>query len=164
MTGVSQIFFRHQANASPVTAKGQVVASQNIGQYFNQPGYFWGRPSATVPPDNPMASGPSNLGPTNPQLLTQIKRQIHRLKKADPGLKNSEIPISLVETSGSGLDPDITPKAAMIQIPRVARATGLSTTVLRQLVQSHIQPAGVFGVREVNVVLLNIALYQRLHR
>lgn len=163
MTGVSQIFFRHQADASPITVKGKVVASANVGQYFHQPGYFWGRPSATVPPDNPLASGPSNLGPTNPQLLKQIKAQIHRLKQADPGLKTSQIPISLVETSGSGLDPDITPSSALIQIPRIARATGLSVLTLRHLVQSHIQPAGLFGVREVNVVLLNIALYQRVH-
>jgi K+-transporting ATPase ATPase C chain len=163
MTGVSQLFFRHQADASPIALKGRIVASANVGQYFNQPGYFWGRPSATVPPDNPLDSGPSNLGPTSPQLLTQIKAQIRRLEHADPGLRTSQIPISLVETSGSGLDPDITPSSALIQIPRIARVTGLSASSLRRLVERHIQPAGWFGVREVNVVLLNIALYERVH-
>lgn len=162
VTGVSQIFFRHQADGSPVTVNGRVVAAANVGQSFTQKDFFWARPSATTPPYNPVASAPSNLGPTNPVLLRQIKGQIALLKRANPGLKTSQIPISLVESSGSGLDPDITPASALLQVPRVARATGLSPTEVARLVKAHTQPAGLFGVARVNVVLLNVALYEHI--
>lgn len=163
MTGLSQIFFPHQADGSPVAINGTVVAASNVGQEFTQPGYFWPRPSATTPPYNPMASTPSNLAPTNAALIKHIKARIKMYLLADPGLTASQIPISLVESSGSGLDPDITPASAMIQIPRIARTTGISPIALQKLVKAHTQPASLFGTAVVNVVLLNIALYEKLH-
>ncbi|WP_020373866.1 potassium-transporting ATPase subunit KdpC [Sulfobacillus thermosulfidooxidans] len=165
MTGISQILFPYQANGSQIRVNGQVVASQHVGQYFNQPQYFWGRPSATTPPYNPEASGPSNLGPTNKLLLEHVKARIKALQESIPGLKVSQIPISLVESSGSGLDPDITVQSALIQIPRVAKATGLSEGFLTRLVDQHVlgPQFGIFGKDRVNVVELNLAVYEALH-
>ncbi len=172
MTGISQLVFPYQANGSPVTLNGRVVASAIVGQYFNQKGYFWGRPSDTVnavtgkpQPYNAANSGSSNLGPTNKVLAHRIEARIAHLQKTNPGLTVSQIPPDLVEGSGSGLDPDISPQAALIQIPRVAKATGLSPAYLRALVhQATTGPQwGLFGRRVVNVTTLNIDIYQAKH-
>jgi len=166
MTGVSQIIFPRQANGSVVTVNGRVVGSEHVGQYFNQKAYFWGRPSATNPPDNPLGVGASNLGPTNPKLIGQIRVQIQRLRAADPGLKTSQIPISLVESSGSGIDPDITVDSALIQVARVHRATGISEPRLRDMIHqaTKVPLLGFIGVRRVNVLALNLAVYRHLYQ
>ena len=168
ITGVSAIVFPHQAAASPVVVNGQVVAAANVGQNFTAMDQFWGRPSATMSLANPSVaqpynaenSAPSNLGPTNPALLTQVKAAIRHLLATTPGLKVRQIPPDLVESSGSGLDPDISPQAAYIQIPRVAKAAGLSQARLRALVAKATRGPllGLFGAPSVNVVDLNLAL------
>lgn len=172
MTGVSQLAFPTQARGNQIKIHGKLVASEYVGQYFHTQGYFWGRPSDTVSastmkpkPYNAFASAPSNLAPTNKALISTIKSRIAALKKANPVLKTSQIPPDLVEGSGSGLDPDISPQAAYIQIPRVAKATGLSSSLLRAFVQQSIQGPqwGIFGASVVNVTLLNIKVYQALH-
>lgn len=172
MTGLSQLIFPYQANGSIVKIGNRVVASAIIGQYFDQKGYFWGRPSDTVnattgkpQPYNAANSAPSNLGPTNKVLVDNIKARIAALIKANPGLTVSQIPPDLVEGSGSGLDPYISVQGAMIQIPRVARATGLSRGYLDTLVnQATSGPQwGLFGNRVVNVTELNIEIYKSRH-
>jgi K+-transporting ATPase ATPase C chain len=174
LTGVSQIFFRYQANGSLLKQGSVVIGAANVGQNFwGQKDYFWGRPSATVSlttgkpdPYNAENSSPSNLGPTNAALLQQIKTSVHQLLAASPGLKTSQIPLSLVESSGSGLDPDITLGSALIQVPRVARNTGLSQPYLRALVKLATQTSqwGLFGERQVNVLDLNLLVYKSLHK
>ena len=165
MTGISQMLFPYQANGSVVKTRGQVVASLHVGQYYHQPQYFWGRPSATTPPYNPYASAPSNLGATNKLLVDHVKARIEALQHSIPGLKVSQIPISLVESSGSGLDPDISVQSALIQIPRIAHATGLSRGFLTRLVDQHVAGPqfGVFGRSRINVMELNLAVYKTLH-
>lgn len=162
MTGISQITFPWQANGSVVRSDGRAVAALHIGQNFTKNDQFWGRPSATTPPYNPLDSGPSNLGPTNKLLIEHIKTRIHHLLVNDPGLTVQQIPASMVESSGSGLDPDITVQGALIQVPRVAHATGLSESVLDRLIKRQtLHPlVGVIGVTRINVVELNLALAQ----
>lgn len=172
MTGLSQLAFPYQANGSQVKLNGQVVASAIVGQYFTQKGYFWGRPSSTVnastgkpEPYNAENSTANNLGPTSKVLFNNIKSRIAYLLKTNPGLKVSQIPPDLVEGSGSGLDPNISVQAALIQIPRVAQATGLSPSYLHTLVnQTTSGPQwGLFGTRVVNVTELNIDVYKAVH-
>ncbi|PSR24355.1 MAG: K(+)-transporting ATPase subunit C [Sulfobacillus benefaciens] len=173
MVGLGQLFFPYQANGSPVSVRGHVVGLQHVGQYFgNNLQYFWGRPSDTVSvatgkpqPYNAFASSPSNYGPTNAKLIQDIQARIHMYRQTTPGLHVSRIPISLVESSGSGLDPNIAVQSALIQIPRIAKHTGLSEKTLKHLVATQILPPdlGVFGPRRINVLLLNKALYQMLH-
>ncbi|MBX5467663.1 MAG: potassium-transporting ATPase subunit KdpC [Firmicutes bacterium] len=174
MVGISQAAWPNQANGSILYYRGKAVGTPLLGQAFNgEPGFFWGRPSATVnaagqpDPYNPLNSGPSNLGPDSRALVAHVARRIHQYLESTPGLTVSEIPASLVESSGSGLDPDISPQSAAIQIPRVSRATGLSPAVLRQLIaQATERPVfGLFGRPRVNVLLLNLELVERLgHR
>jgi len=170
--GVSGVVFPHQASASPVTLGGKVVAAGTVGQYFNQSEYFWGRPSATTStttgkpePYNAYSSAPSNLGPTNRLLVQEVKQRIRVLLASTPGLKASQIPPDLVEASGSGLDPDISPQAAAIQIPRVAKATGIPVATLRRFVAGATQGPqfGLIGTPVVNVVDLNLQVYRALH-
>lgn len=165
MTGISQLAFPWQAQGSVVRSHGKEVASLHIGQNFTKNDEFWGRPSATTPPYTPLASGGSNLGPTNKLLIAHIEGRIHHLIQADPGLKTSEIPASMVESSGSSLDPDITVQGALIQVPRIAKATGIPESVLRHLIQTHtLHPVlGVIGETRVNVVELNLALSKLQH-
>ncbi len=173
MVGLGQLFFPYQANGSVVTVQGHPVASRHVGQYFgNSLQYFWGRPSDTVSltsgkpqPYNALNSAPSNYGPTNALLLKDIRSRIAVYLHTTPGLTVGQIPISLVESSGSGLDPDITVQGALIQVPRIAKYTGLSADVLRHLVLSQVQPPalGVFGPSRINVVLLNWGVYHLLH-
>jgi K+-transporting ATPase ATPase C chain len=160
ITGIAQAFFPHQANGSLIVKNGQVLGSQLIGQPFDDPGYFWGRLSATSPyPYNAAASSGSNLGPTNPALIAEVKTRIADLRAADPS-NTAPIPVDLVTSSGSGLDPDISVAAALYQIPRVAKARGMSEDVIRALVDNYIQGRqfGIFGEARVNVLELNLAI------
>lgn len=160
MTGAAQILFPYQANGSLIAQSGQLKGSALIGQPFNDPKYFWGRPSATQPyPDNASGSSGSNLGPTNPALIQAVEARVQALKQADPG-NNQPIPVDLVTASGSGLDPDISPAAAYYQVPRVARLRGIAEDRLRALVAEHIEGRvlGFLGEPRVNVLELNLAL------
>jgi K+-transporting ATPase ATPase C chain len=157
MTGIGQIFFHHQANGSIIEQSGRKIGSELIGQEFNQPGYFWSRPSATGGVSyNAAASSGSNLGPSNPALLNAVKTRIDKLKLADPE-QNGPIPVDLVTASGSGLDPDISPAAAEFQLERVAKARSIQVDELRQMVKQQIayRQFGVLGESRINVVKLN---------
>ncbi len=160
VTVVAQVVFPRQANGSLLIAGGQVVGSTLIGQPFDDPRYFWGRLSATSPfPYNAAASAGSNLGPTNAALLDEVQARILALRAADPGAI-ALIPVDLVTSSASGLDPHISPAAAEYQVPRVARARGLPETAVRQVVARFTQgrELGLLGEARVNVLELNLAL------
>ena len=160
MTGFAQLVFPHQANGSLVTVHGQVVGSSLLGQAFQDPGYFWSRPSATTPfaYDSALGTG-SNLGPSNPALVQRVRTDAARLRAADP-TNTAPIPGDLVTASGSGLDPDISPAAALWQVPRVARARGMTESAVRDLVEKFTQgrQLGFLGEPRVNVLELNLAL------
>jgi potassium-transporting ATPase KdpC subunit len=160
VTGLARGLFPSQAGGSLIQQEGKTVGSALIGQPFTAPRYFWSRPSATSPfPYNAAASAGSNLGPTNPDLLSTVQARLEALRAADPGNKG-KIPVDLVTSSGSGLDPDISPAAAEYQVDRVARARGLAAEQVRQLVAAHTRGRqfGVLGEPRVNVLELNIAL------
>ncbi|QSN62166.1 potassium-transporting ATPase subunit KdpC [Caballeronia sp. M1242] len=160
VTAVSKTAFRHQANGSLIELDGKIVGSELIGQQFDAPRYFWGRLSATTPnPYNAGSSGGSNLGPTNPALADAVKARIAALHAADPS-NDAAVPVDLVTSSGSGLDPDISPAAAAYQIARVARARGLSVARVNALVveATSTRTFGVIGEPTVNVLKLNLAL------
>ncbi len=159
VTGLGQALFPHQAGGSLLTAaNGQTVGSALIGQPFTAPGYLWPRPSATADFSyNPMASGGSNLGPTNPALLTAVKERIGVLRATGV---SGPIPADLVLASASGLDPHLSPAAARLQIPRIAKARGLSEEMVANLVTSHTEgrQLGLLGAPRVNVLAVNLAL------
>jgi potassium-transporting ATPase KdpC subunit len=160
VTGFSQLVFPHQANGSLIVQNGQVVGSELIGQSFDDPRYFWGRISASSPyPYNAAASTGSNLGPSNPALTAEVKARIAALKAADP-TNTAPIPVDLVTSSGSGLDPNISIAAANYQVARVARIRGLSLEVVQALVGQFTagRQLGVLGEPRVNVLELNLAL------
>ena len=160
VTGIAQAIFPVQANGDLMMHNGVVAGSSHIGQPFSSPQYFWGRLSATAPvPYNAQASGGSNLGPTNPALVTEVKTRVDALHAADPSNRQS-IPADLVTSSASGLDPDISPAAAQYQVPRIARERNLSETAVSALVAAHTEPRqfGLFGEVRVNVLSLNLAL------
>jgi potassium-transporting ATPase KdpC subunit len=169
MTGIAQAVFPYQANGSLIEKDGKVIGSALIGQEFTSDKYFHGRPSATTEPDpkDPTKTVPapyaadnsagSNLGPTSKALVDRVKDDAAKLAAENPGAK---IPVDLVTTSASGLDPDITPAAALFQVPRVAKARGLQAEKVRQLVEDHIagRVIGIIGEPHVNVLQLNLAL------
>ena len=160
VTGIGKLFFGREAAGSLVVRDGQVVGSSLIAQSFTDPKYFWGRISATSPmPNNAEASTGSNLGPTNPALADAVKARIAQLKEADPQNPLS-IPVDLVTASGSGLDPQISPAAALYQLDRVARARHMTPDAVRRLVEQATERPqwGIFGEARVNVLLLNLAL------
>jgi potassium-transporting ATPase KdpC subunit len=169
VTAIAGAIFPKQAQGSLIEKDGKVVGSALIGQEFTSDKYFHGRPSATVAPDpndsaktvpapyNAANSGGSNLGPTSKALNDRVKEDVDKLKAENP---SRPVPVDLVTTSGSGLDPDISPEAALFQVPRVAKARGLSEDRIRQLVTDHTEGrlGGVLGEPRVNVLELNLAL------
>jgi potassium-transporting ATPase KdpC subunit len=169
MTGIAGVIFPSRAQGSLVERDGTVVGSELIGQVFTSDKYFHGRPSATVTPDpkdptknidapyNAANSGGSNLGPTNKALVERVKGDVDKLKEENAG---TAVPIDLVTTSGSGLDPHISPEAALFQVPRVAKARNMPENRVRQIVEDHIEgrTLGLFGEPRVNVLALNLAL------
>jgi potassium-transporting ATPase KdpC subunit len=171
MTGIAQVIFPHQAQGSLVERDGKVVGSELIGQVFESDKYFHGRPSATTAPDpkdpsktvpapyNAANSGGSNLGPSNKALIDRVKGDMDKLKAENPSMP---VPADLVTTSASGLDPDISPEAALFQVPRVAKARNLPEERIRQLVDDHTEGRlfGLLGEPRVNVLRLNLALDQ----
>jgi len=159
MTGLAQLIFPREANGSIIEREGRQVGSALIGQEFTSDGYFWSRPSATTPPYNAAASSGSNLSPTGKALAALVTQRAARLRAVDP-LHRSQIPVDLLTASASGLDPDITPAAALYQVPRVAAALKLSQDRVKRLVEAHItgRTLGVLGEPRVNVLELNLAL------
>jgi K+-transporting ATPase ATPase C chain len=160
VTGISALCCEQQAQGSLIRRNERLVGSSLIGQPFDDPKYFWPRPSATTPqPYNGASSAGSNLGPTNPAQLDAVRNQLAALQQADPGNK-SAVPVDLVTASGSGLDPHISPAAAEYQLLRVARARGIDPQRLRSLVAAHTQARqwAVLGEPRVNVLQLNLAL------
>jgi K+-transporting ATPase ATPase C chain len=169
MTGIAQVIFPYRAQGSLIERDGKVVGSELIGQEVTSEKYFHGRPSATTAPDpadssktvaapyNAANSGGSNLGPSNKTLIDRVQGDIDKLKQENPSVP---VPADLVTTSGSGLDPEISPAAAYFQVPRVAKARNLAEDRLRQLVSDHIEGRflGLLGEPRVNVLLLNLAL------
>jgi potassium-transporting ATPase KdpC subunit len=169
MTGIAGTLFPYQAQGSMIEQGGKVVGSALIGQDFTSDKYFHGRPSATVAPDpndasktvpapyNAANSGGSNLGPTNKALIERVQGDVEKLKQENP---SAAVPIDLVTTSGGGLDPHISPDAALFQVPRVAKARDLPEDLVRQLVEQHIEARtlGLLGEPRVNVLALNLAL------
>jgi K+-transporting ATPase ATPase C chain len=169
MTGVAQLVFPDQANGSLIERDGKVIGSALLGQNFEKPEYFHGRPSATTDTDpsdasktvpapyNAANSSGSNAGPTSKALIARVRAEADKLKAENP---NAPVPVELVTTSASGLDPDISPAAALFQVPRVAAARKLDEAQLRQLVQAQteVRTFGILGEPRINVLKLNMAL------
>ena len=169
VTGIAQVVFPHQANGSLAKRDGKVVGSEVMGQNFTDDQYFNSRPSATSKPDpkdptktvdepyNAANTSGSNLGPTSKALIERMKEDVEKRKKENP---KARVPTDLVTASGSGLDPHISPEAALFQVPRVAKARNMPEDRLRQLVNQHVEgrTLGIFGEPRVNVLALNMAL------
>ncbi|WP_250512735.1 potassium-transporting ATPase subunit KdpC [Caballeronia sp. INDeC2] len=163
VTAIGQAAFAHQANGSLIERDGKAIGSEIIGQQFDAPGYFWGRLSATTPnPYNAANSSGSNLGPTNPALADEVKARIAALHELDPG-NRAAVPVDLVTSSGSGLDPDISPAAAAYQVPRVAKERGMSVAEVEAIVARATsgRQFGLLGEPRVNVLKLNLDLDEK---
>jgi K+-transporting ATPase ATPase C chain len=161
MAGLAHVLFPYQAAGSLIRRDGRVVGSELIGQNFSAPGYFHGRPSAAGDKGyDATSSGGSNLGPTNKSLINTVSLRLKDLLEKNPDIKTAQVPTDIVTASGSGLDPEISPAGAKMQIPRVAKARGLSEDSLRALVKAHTRTrwAGLIGEPGVNVLVLNLAL------
>lgn len=176
MTGISQAIFAHKANGSLVDFNGTKIGSELLGQSFTDPRFFIGRVSSTnyntykkqdaMPDKNGkvaytgVSSGSANLAPSNPVLVERVKKDITEFLKANPGIRKEQIPTDLLTSSGSGLDPDISPQSARIQIPRISRNTGISLSDLQTLVLKHTEgrQLGIFGEPRVNVLKLNMEI------
>jgi K+-transporting ATPase ATPase C chain len=164
VTGMAQLLWPMQANGSLLVQQGHLIGSRLLSQPFTDDKHFWPRPSATTPaPYDGMASGGSNLGPTNPAQIEAVRKNLQTLQQSDPS-NSLPVPVDLVTASGSGLDPDISPAGAYYQVARVARARGLDPSRVRQLVGEHteLRQWGLLGEPRVNVLELNLAL-DRLH-
>ena len=159
VTGLAQVLFHDKANGQLIVRNGEVVGSRIIGQGFAGPGYLHSRPSAAGNGYDAANSGGTNFAPTNHQLIDRVKGDVARLQAENPG---QPVPIDLVTTSASGLDPDITPAAAEFQVPRLARECGLSEDHVRQIIRQHTQgrQLGFLGEPRVNVLEVNLALDQ----
>jgi K+-transporting ATPase ATPase C chain len=163
VTAVAQIAFPREANGSLIVLEGRggprPIGSELIGQPFDDPGYFWARPSATTPAFNGASSSGSNLGPTHPALVAGAQARIAALRAGDPS-DSRPVPVDLVTASGSGLDPHVSPAAALYQVARVARARKIAPALVEGLVRKHIEPRqlGILGERRVNVLELNLDL------
>jgi potassium-transporting ATPase KdpC subunit len=160
MTAVAQILFADKANGQLVERNGRVIGSRIIGQAFSTPGYFHGRPSAAGAGYDAANSSGTNLGPTSKKLADAVERAVEAARKENP---SSPVPIDLVTSSASGLDPHVSPAAALFQAPRVARERGADQADVRALVEAHVEgrQLGLFGEPRVNVLLLNLALDER---
>jgi potassium-transporting ATPase KdpC subunit len=161
VTGLAQVLFPAQANGQLIDKEGRLVGSRLIGQPFSSPGYFRSRPSAAGPAGyDAAASGGTNLGPTSAALVNAVRVRVEAARRENPGVP---VPVDLVTSSASGLDPHISPAAAAFQVPRVARARGVTEAVLRQLVVEFTTPRdlAILGEPRVNVLLLNLALDER---
>jgi len=165
VTGLCQILFRHQANGSLVTVNGQAAGSSLIGQNFSKPQYFHPRPSAAGNGYDGTNSNGSQYGPTNQKLINRVKASVDQFRKENPDY-TGPIPADMVTASGSGLDPHISPASAEAQAQRVARARGVSTQQVQQLIAEHTEgrTLGFLGEPRVNVLLLNLALDQQFAR
>ena len=169
MTGIAQVIFPYRAQGSLIERDGKVIGSELIGQQFSGDKYFHGRPSATTAPDpadptktiaapyNAANSGGSNLAPSNKALIDRVQGDLEAMRKENP---SAPVPADLVTTSGSGLDPEISPEAAYFQVPRVAKARNLTENQVRQLVSDNVKDRlfGILGEPRVNVLMLNLAL------
>jgi potassium-transporting ATPase KdpC subunit len=160
VTGLAQTLFPHRANGQLIERGGKIIGSRIIGQAFSSPGYFHGRPSAAGTGYDAANSAGTNLGPTNKKLIDAVKAAVEAAKKENP---SAPVPIDLVTSSASGLDPHLSPPAALFQVPRVARERGVAEGVIGQLVQAHIRgrQLGFLGEPVVNVLELNLALDER---
>jgi K+-transporting ATPase ATPase C chain len=164
VTGIGQTLFPVQVNGSLIKKEGKVIGSALIGQHFSDAKYFWGRPSATSPyPNNAAASSGSNLGPLNPALSEAVNARVKAQQTAAD--TRIPVPVDLVTTSGSGLDPEISPAAALYQVERVAKVRQLDSEVVKALVMKHVigRQWGILGERRVNVLELNLALDAMSH-
>jgi potassium-transporting ATPase KdpC subunit len=159
VTGIAQLIFPHQANGSLIEASGRVVGSELLGQSFTRPGYFHGRPSAAGNGYDGTSSGGSNLGPTSQKLIDRVRDDVKKFRAENPSYPGP-IPADLLTASGSGLDPDISPAAADVQVERVAAARAMSPDSVRQLIAANTQGRqfGFLGEPRVNVLRLNLAL------
>lgn len=160
VTALAQLMFPYQANGSLIKENDKLVGSLLIGQSFSSPAYFWGRPSATSPfPYNGQSSSGSNSGPSNPVFLSTVNERVNQLKTLDVQNKNP-IPVDLVTASGSGLDPEISPYAALYQVARIAKVRNIPEKEVIALIKNQINPRsmGFLGEPSINVLLLNLAL------
>ncbi len=152
------LLFPNQAEGLPIIKDNRIIGYKNIGQKFSEAKYFWGRPSACD--YNPINASPTNFGPTNPVFIEKVKKRIRTFLINNPDIKQSDIPSDIVTSSASGIDPDISINAALIQIPRIAKIRGINYTEIKKLVDEKIQKPlfGILGPEEINVLQLNLSL------